>query len=56
MANLQEQFGDAGGDIRDLKFWQGGFYGLSRMVDELEALPIAAPVNGKAKLNAKKAA
>jgi oligoendopeptidase F len=30
--------GDAGIDIRDPKFWQGGFDVLSRMVDELEKL------------------
>ncbi len=32
--------GDAGVDIRDPKFWQGGFDVLSRMVDELEKLPV----------------
>jgi oligoendopeptidase F len=32
--------GDAGIDIRDPKFWQGGFDVLSRMVDELEELPV----------------
>jgi oligoendopeptidase F len=32
--------GDAGIDIRDSKFWQGGFDVLSRMVDELEKLPV----------------
>jgi len=31
---------DAGVDIRDPKFWQGGFDVLSRMVDELEKLPV----------------
>ena len=30
--------GDAGIDIRDPRFWQGGFDVLSRMVDELEKL------------------
>ena len=38
---------EAGVDIRDAKFWQGGFDVLSRMVDELEALPVAAPSKGK---------
>ena len=32
--------GEAGVDIRDPKFWQGGFDVLSRMVDELEKLPV----------------
>ena len=31
---------DAGVNIRDAKFWQGGFDVLSRMVDELEKLPV----------------
>ena len=31
---------EAGVDIRDPKFWQGGFDVLSRMVDELEMLPV----------------
>jgi oligoendopeptidase F len=31
---------EAGVDIRDAKFWQGGFDVLSRMVDELEKLPV----------------
>jgi oligoendopeptidase F len=44
---------EAGVDIRDPKFWQGGFDVLSRMVDELEALPVAAPAKGK-KAGAKK--
>ena len=33
---------EAGVDIRDPKFWQGGFDVLSRMVDELEKLPVEA--------------
>ena len=33
---------DAGVDIRDPKFWQGGFDVLSGMVDELEKLPVEA--------------
>lgn len=32
---------EAGVDIRSAKFWQGGFDVLSRMVDELEKLPVA---------------
>lgn len=31
---------EAGVDIRDPKFWQGGFDVLNRMVDELEKLPV----------------
>ena len=31
---------EAGVNIRDPKFWQGGFDVLSRMVDELEKLPV----------------
>jgi len=42
--------GDAGVNIRDAKFWQGGFDVLSRMVDELEKLPVE-----KSKPKAKKA-
>lgn len=41
---------EAGVDIRDAKFWQGGFDVLSRMVDELEKLPVE-----KSKPKAKKA-
>jgi oligoendopeptidase F len=40
---------DAGVDIRDPKFWQGGFDVLSRMVDELEKLPVEAKARPKAK-------
>ena len=32
--------GEAGVDIRDPKFWQGGFDVLNGMVDELEKLPV----------------
>ena len=32
--------GEAGIDIRSAKFWQGGFDVLSRMVDELEKIPV----------------
>ncbi len=39
--------GDAGIDIRDPKFWQGGFDVLSRMVDELEKLPVATSPKGE---------
>ncbi len=42
---------EAGVNIRDPKFWQGGFDVLSRMVDELEKLPVE-----KAKSKAKKVA
>lgn len=41
---------EAGVNIRDAKFWQGGFDVLSRMVDELEKLPVE-----KSKPKAKKA-
>ncbi|MCC6500238.1 MAG: M3 family oligoendopeptidase [Anaerolineales bacterium] len=46
--------GDAGIDIRDPKFWQGGFDVLSRMVDELEKLPVEKKPKAK-KTVAKKA-
>jgi len=38
---------EAGVDIRDPKFWQGGFDVLSRMVDELEKLPVEAKPKAK---------
>lgn len=38
---------EAGVDIRDPKFWQGGFDVLSRMVDELEKLPVEAKPKSK---------
>ncbi len=41
--------GDAGVDIRDPKFWQGGFDVLSRMVDELEKLPVEKRTSPKRK-------
>jgi len=47
---------EAGVDIRDPKFWQGGFDVLSRMVDELEKLPVASSTKGKARPKARKAA
>lgn len=42
---------EAGVDIRDPKFWQGGFDVLSRMVDELEKLPVetSSPKGSKPK-------
>ncbi|MCZ2128118.1 MAG: M3 family oligoendopeptidase [Anaerolineales bacterium] len=39
---------EAGFDIRDAKFWQGGFDMLSQLVDELEALPVAKKPKAKA--------
>jgi oligoendopeptidase F len=47
---------DAGVDIRDPKFWQGGFDVLSRMVDELEKLPVEAKKPSAKKAPAKKKA
>jgi oligoendopeptidase F len=47
---------EAGVDIRDPKFWQGGFDVLSRMVDELEKLPVASSPKAKARPKARKAA
>ena len=46
---------EAGVDIRDPKFWQGGFDFLARLVSELEQLPVekSAPAK-KAKPAAKK--
>ena len=41
--------GDAGVNIRDAKFWQGGFDVLSRMVDELEKLPVESKSKAKVK-------
>ncbi len=40
---------EAGVDIRDPKFWQGGFDVLSRMVDELEKLPVEKPKKASTK-------
>src|SRR5690349_17177633 len=40
---------DAGIDIRSAQFWQGGFDVLSRMVDELEKLPVDAKATAKGK-------
>jgi oligoendopeptidase F len=45
--------GDAGIDIRSAKFWQGGFDVLSRMVDELEKLPVEPPLAKKSTAKAK---
>jgi oligoendopeptidase F len=47
---------EAGVDIRDPKFWQGGFDVLSRMVDELEKLPVEAKKATVKKAPAKKVA
>ena len=54
-ADHVEAFKEAGVDIRDPKFWQGGFDFLSRLVSELEQLPVekSAPAK-KAKSTAKK--
>ncbi|MBE7536379.1 MAG: M3 family oligoendopeptidase [Anaerolineales bacterium] len=46
---------EAGVNIRDAKFWQGGFDVLSRMVDELEKLPVEPKPKAK-KATAKKKA
>ena len=45
---------EAGINIRDPKFWQGGFDVLEKLVSELEALPVAKPAKTKKKA-AKKA-
>ncbi|MCB9111937.1 MAG: M3 family oligoendopeptidase [Anaerolineales bacterium] len=45
---------EAGINIRDPKFWQGGFDVLEKLVSELEALPVAKPAKAKKKA-AKKA-
>ncbi|GAB1469618.1 M3 family oligoendopeptidase [Chloroflexota bacterium] len=50
---------EAGINIRDAKFWQGGFDVLGKLVSELEKLPVAKPVKVKkavAKAKAKPAA
>lgn len=47
---------EAGINIRDPKFWQGGFDVLEKLVNELEKLPVAASKNAKAKLAGKKSA
>ncbi len=47
---------EAGINIRDPKFWQGGFDVLEKLVNELEKLPVAASKNAKAKLMGKKSA
>ena len=45
---------DAGINIRDPKFWQGGFDVLEKLVSELEKLPVEA--KAKAKVKSKKVA
>jgi oligoendopeptidase F len=47
---------DAGIDIRDPKFWQGGFDVLDRMVTELEKLPVATKPRSKKALPKKASA
>ncbi len=47
---------EAGINIRDPKFWQGGFDVLEKLVSELEKLPVAASKNAKAKPAGKKSA
>ncbi len=44
---------EAGFDIRDAKFWQGGFDMLAQLADELEALPIAKKKKPAPKAKAK---
>ena len=44
---------DAGINIRDPKFWQGGFDVLEKLVSELEKLPVEG--KAKAKVKSKKA-
>ncbi len=46
---------EAGVNIRDPKFWQGGFDVLSRMVDELEKLPVETKSSKGTKSKARKA-
>ncbi|MCI0560607.1 MAG: hypothetical protein MN733_19135, partial [Nitrososphaera sp.] len=46
---------EAGVDIRDPKFWQGGFNVLSTMVDELEKLPVEKVKNSMPKKKIAKA-
>lgn len=38
---------EAGVNIRDAKFWQGGFDVLEKLVSELEKLPVSKPVKSK---------
>ncbi|GJQ34534.1 MAG: oligoendopeptidase F [Anaerolineaceae bacterium] len=47
---------EAGVDIRDPKFWQGGFDFLGRLVSELEKLPVEKSSKAKAKPAVKKVA
>ena len=47
--------GDAGIDIRDPKFWQGGFDVIRGMVDELEKLPVEKTKKAAAKKKVAKA-
>jgi oligoendopeptidase F len=45
---------EAGINIRDPKFWQGGFNVLEKLVSELEKLPVAAKPKAKAAPKARK--
>lgn len=47
---------EAGINIRDPKFWQGGFDVLEKLVSELEALPVPKPAAKKKQVAPKKAA
>ncbi|MBM4428130.1 MAG: M3 family oligoendopeptidase [Chloroflexi bacterium] len=47
---------EAGINIRDPKFWQGGFDVLEKLVSELEALPVPKPTAKKKQAAPKKAA
>jgi oligoendopeptidase F len=47
---------EAGINIRDPKFWQGGFDVLEKLVSELEALPVPKPTAKKKQASPKKAA
>lgn len=45
---------EAGINIRDPKFWQGGFNVLEKLVSELEKLPVDAKPKAKTKTSLKK--
>ncbi len=45
---------DAGINIRDPKFWQGGFDVLEKLVSELEKLPVEGKGKAKGKVKSKK--
>jgi hypothetical protein len=46
---------EAGINIRDPKFWQGGFNVLEKLVSELEQLPVEKKAKPSSKAKAKKA-